>query len=241
MREPSLNGFTVDAGATYSARPAVYGSSSNRRDGLSPSRPVRCTIRDARPVSFFGTISSHDPSLRRRMYRSTLMPQVCVSADVKRSCERGIRISTDQPPSSIDTSRLPDRVPAPVVPGVVEQDRIGLHVRRADAEHHPGQMVVHGVEIERDAIGIGIPVARCETTADLCGIAVEETHADVQRAVVVEHADFSAFGGRLTFVGIDLCEVGHDLRLRPGLLVELSVDRWRACRAGGAKLAGGGG
>ena len=65
-REPSLNGFTVDAGATHSARPAVYGSSSNRRDGLSPSRPW-CTMRDARPVSFFGTISSHDPSLRRRM------------------------------------------------------------------------------------------------------------------------------------------------------------------------------
>ena len=97
-----------------------------------------------------------------------------------------------------------------------------------------------GVEIERDAIGIGIPVARRETTADLCGVAVEETHADVERAVVVEHADFRALGRRLAFVRIDLREVGHDLRLRPDLVVELSVDRWRACRAGGAKLAGGG-
>ena len=42
-----------------------------------------------------------------------------------------------------------------------------------------------------------------ETTADLCRLAVEETRADVERAVVVEHADFGALGRRLAFVGID--------------------------------------
>ena len=100
-------------------------------------------------------------------------------------------------------------------------------------------MIVH-VEVERDAIGIVSPSRVEEAPAEMDRVVIEKTHADIQRAVVVEHADFRAFGGRLTFVRIDLREVGHDLRLRPGLLVELSVDRWRACRAGGVKLAGGG-
>jgi hypothetical protein len=100
-------------------------------------------------------------------------------------------------------------------------------------------VVVHRIEIERDAIGIGIPVARRQTPADMGHITVEKTHADVERAVVIEHADFGALGCRLAFVRIDLREVGHDLRLRPDLVTQLTVhDRW-PCRTAGAKLASG--
>ena len=86
----------------------------------------------------------------------------------------------------------------------------------ADAEHHAGQMVVHRIEIERDAIGIAHRRRASTRRRPICAVlAVEETHADVERAVVVEHADFGALGRRLAFVRIDLREVGHDLRLRP--------------------------
>jgi hypothetical protein len=65
---------------------------------------VRCAIRDASPFSFFGTSSSHDVSLARRRWRATLIPQVCVSAGLNRSCEKGIRSSADHPCASIDTA-----------------------------------------------------------------------------------------------------------------------------------------
>ncbi len=131
---------------------------------------------------------------------------------------------------------LPDGVPAPVVPGVIEEDRIRLHVRRTDPEHHSGQVIVHRIEIERDAIGIAVAVAGGQPAAEMDRVVIEHTHTDVQSAVVVEDADFCAFSGWPTFVRIDLREIRHRLRLGPDLLVELSVDGWRVCRAGGAKL-----
>ena len=176
-------------------------------------------------------VSSHGLLVLRRMKRSTLMPHVCLSPAGKRSCDSGIRISTDQPSLVRGDLRLPDGVPAPVVPGVVEEDGVGLHVRGADAEHHAGQMVVHRIEIERDAIGVAIAVARRETTADLRRLAVEQARADIERAVVVEHPDFGALGRGLAFVRIPLREIGEHLRLRPRFIVQLAVDggRLRAC------------
>lgn len=60
-------------------------------------------MRDARPVSSFGTSSSHTVSFFRRMKRSTFTPHVCLSADANRSWDSGIRISADQPRSSTET------------------------------------------------------------------------------------------------------------------------------------------
>ena len=102
-REPSLNGSAASSGAMNSARAAAYGNSSTRRRGRRPSSPVRLPIRDANPASFLGTRSSQTVSFFRRMNRSTLMPHVCLSTSGNRSCDSGMRISADQPPSSIET------------------------------------------------------------------------------------------------------------------------------------------
>jgi hypothetical protein len=73
-------------------------------------------------------------------------------------------------------------------------------------------VIVHGIEIERDAVGIClIVISRRETPGDLRGLAIEETYADIERAVVVEHPDLGALACRLTFVGIDLNEVRRNL------------------------------
>ena len=45
-------------------------------EARTPSRLVRCIIRDARPSSFFGQNSSHTVSFLRRMKRDTLKPHV---------------------------------------------------------------------------------------------------------------------------------------------------------------------
>ena len=60
-------------------------------------------MREARPASFFGTRSNQTVSFFRLMNRSTLTPQVCLSASGNRSCDSGMRISADQPPSPIET------------------------------------------------------------------------------------------------------------------------------------------
>ena len=61
-------------------------------------------MREARPLSARGTITSQSLSFLRWMKRAALMPQVCDSPGRKRSSESGIRISTDQPCASWWTS-----------------------------------------------------------------------------------------------------------------------------------------
>ena len=74
-------------------------------------------------------------------------------------------------------------------------------------------MVVHRIEKEGDAIGVGVAVTRGETTADSRGLPIEKPCADIQRAIVVEDSDLGLLGGRLTFVGILLCEAGDGVGL----------------------------
>jgi len=61
-------------------------------------------MREARPLSFFGTSASHDASFLRCTMRRALMPHVGRGAEGKRSCENGIRISTVHPPESTVTA-----------------------------------------------------------------------------------------------------------------------------------------
>ena len=61
-------------------------------------------MREASPLSFFGTSTSHELSFLRYTMRRALTPQACPGAVGKRSCENGIRISTVQPESSTFTA-----------------------------------------------------------------------------------------------------------------------------------------
>ena len=61
-------------------------------------------MREATPLSFFGTRTSHELSFLRCTTRRAFTPQAWPGAVGKRSCENGIRISTLQPSSSIATA-----------------------------------------------------------------------------------------------------------------------------------------
>ena len=68
--------------------------------GFTPRMPVSSAMREARPLSVFGTSASQTLSFFRWMTREALTPQVWQSPGRKRSSEKGMRISTDQPCSS---------------------------------------------------------------------------------------------------------------------------------------------
>ncbi len=61
-------------------------------------------MREARPLSFFGTSSSHELSFLRYTTRRAFDPQVWPGVVGKRSCENGTRISTVQPEPSTLTA-----------------------------------------------------------------------------------------------------------------------------------------
>ena len=71
---------------------------------ITPRMPVSSAMREARPLSVFGTSASQSTSFFRWMTREALTPQVWQSPGRKRSSENGIRISTVQPASSTLTA-----------------------------------------------------------------------------------------------------------------------------------------
>src|SRR5688572_15990907 len=85
--------FTVEAEATY-------GISSSRRAGLMPRIPRSVPIHDDQPLSFFGTGIQKTSSLRDGDQKSKFNPHSCSSMGLKRSCEKGMRISAVHPVAS---------------------------------------------------------------------------------------------------------------------------------------------
>ena len=82
--------------------------------------------------------------------------------------------------------RVPHRVPRLVRPGVVEDDLVALHARRAHLEADARPAVQPRVEVDRESVGLGGLVATRQAAVHEGGVAVEEPHAHVERRVVVE-------------------------------------------------------
>ena len=61
-------------------------------------------MREARPLSFLGTRTSHELSFLRCTTRRAFTPQAWPGVVGKRSCEKGTRISTVQPAPSTLTA-----------------------------------------------------------------------------------------------------------------------------------------
>ena len=89
-----------------------------------------------------------------------------------------------------------------IVPRVVEDRRILLHPRRAHAEVHAREMVVHRIEIDRHAVGVGILIAPGETSRDQRRLRIEQPHSHIQRFIVVQQPHLGALGCRLAFIRI---------------------------------------
>ena len=61
-------------------------------------------MREASPLSFLGTRASHEASFLRCTTRRAFTPQAWRDASGKRSCEKGILISTVHPSASTATA-----------------------------------------------------------------------------------------------------------------------------------------
>jgi hypothetical protein len=85
-------------------------------------------------------------------------------------------------------------------------------------------MVVVGIQIQPESVGFGFLIAAGQLPYDPRRLAVVHPSADIQRVVVVRHAQFGPFGGGLAFVRVALGERGGGRRPQPDLVVEAAVD-----------------
>ena len=85
-------------------------------------------------------------------------------------------------------------------------------------------MVVMRVEVEREAVRLAFLIAPRELARDARRFAVAKPRADVQRAVVVRHAQFGLLADRFALLGITLDERGRRRCAQPRLIVEAAVD-----------------
>ena len=72
----------------------------------------------------------------------------------------------DQPCVVVVHRGVPHRVPRVVHPRVVEDDLVALDAGRAHLEAHAGEVVAPGIEVEREAVGLGALVAAREALHD---------------------------------------------------------------------------
>ena len=87
--------YNVDVSATY-------GSNSIRRAGRTSEIPCRSPKRDDQARTVRGISTQVSSSLMLGRNRWMFSPQVSASIGLKRSCVKGIHISTLQPSASID-------------------------------------------------------------------------------------------------------------------------------------------
>ena len=53
---------------------------------------------------------------------------------------------------------------------LIEHDRVFLHACGADPEEGAGEVVVHRIEVDRDAVGVGILIALRKPPHDAAGL-----------------------------------------------------------------------
>ncbi len=142
----------------------------------------------------------------------------------------------DDPPAVVAAHRrFPHRVPRVVLIDVVVDDGVFLHAGRGHAKLDAGQMVVVGVEEDREPVGIGDDVAAGQPADDARRIAVVQPGGDIDRVVVIGQPQFRLLARRLSLVRQPLDEAGDHARLLPGEVVEPAVDADGARRAAGVE------
>ena len=173
-----------------------------------PASPSRCGIREARPLSLLGVIDTHDSSpLRWTMRCGVDAPGEHVGLWKAHLRERNPHL--DDPAAVVATHRrFPDGVPRVVLIDVVVDDGVFLHAGRGHPKLDAGQMVVMGVEEDREPVGIGDDVAAGQPPDDARRLAVVQAGGDIDRVVVVGEPQFGLLARRLPLVRQPLDEAG---------------------------------
>ena len=120
---------------------------------------------------------------------------------------------------------FPHRVPRLIGEiSVVAELQVRLDAERRDVEAKGGAVVVVAVDQDAEVVALGERVPPSQVAGDPGGLAIEQSHADVQRRGVVQDAHFRGFGDEVASVGVALTQVGHRHRQRPDRVVEPAVE-----------------
>ena len=110
-----------------------------------------------------------------------------------------------RPPLFVDAhSIIPDAVPGAVVPAVIKQDSITDRAAGTQGEGVAIAVIVKGVKIQVDPIGIGPAVPAADVGADRLRGGVVEAGGQIEGIVVIGHPPVGALPGTVSVVGVVL-------------------------------------
>ncbi len=179
---------------------------------------------DTRAFSVRGTGASHDTSCFRTTTRAALMPHVGPIARWESQLrERDPQLH--RPPLLADADgRRPHAVPRVVFDDVVRERGVALDARRRDRQRHAGEVVVVGIEIQREPVGVDERVAARTPPRDGRRIAIEQRGPHVERVVVEQDTKVGLLGRRRALEGLDLREWARRRR-HPAMRARRAVRR----------------
>ena len=88
-------------------------------------------------------------------------------------------------------------------------------------------VIVIGIDENVSIIRFNLIVPAGKPANDFFRFSIKELAAEVERVVIIEHADFRAFGFGLAFGRIPLGETRSRLSKLPHGVIERAVDLWR--------------
>ncbi len=185
-------------------------------DAREPNR--RPLARERHPVRLF-VLAQDDPAQVQpphRLVHASLEAQLA---------ERDRHLDV---PAAIVAARLhfPDRVPVVVDdPAVVDRVRVLVGTERIGAEVERVPLVVEGVDDDLDLVALAEARIALEFAREYAiGRRIECPHAEIERPVVVQDAEFGALGRSRPEPRFALDEVALGRRARPHRVIEPSVD-----------------
>ena len=79
-------------------------------------------------------------------------------------------------------------------------------------------------QLDREAVRVGVVVAARELPHNFLRLGIEQTHAEINRSIVVEDANLCSLGRILSFNRIALGKVPFDRSLHPCGVVKIAVE-----------------
>src|SRR5918999_3132692 len=123
--------------------------------------------------------------------------------------------------------RIPRKIEGDVVTAL-RRNGVAHRTSRRDAKEVPTQVVVPGIECDRDDVAVDRFIAPRETRTKLRRVGFEHSGAEVDGLPVDENPNIGALGRGLALFRVELREARDRLRRLPRRLVEPAIDRYGA-------------
>ena len=187
--------------------------------------PVRSPKREAHPASSRGIETQYRSSSLVGIQRLTLIPPLPGVVEPELG-EGDAHLGCPAERVLVD-ARFPDRIVREVPPmlGVRRVVPVDPYTCSGHREGVGGTAIQ--VRVKRNGKRLDVPhlVSARHHLGDVRRVLVQHARRDVQGSAIVHEGDFRAFGRRCALLGLFLQEVGEEVRLAPGGVVQPAVDR----------------